>query len=126
VKERRSLSWSTRTRELALSLLSTDPNTQVRQILEHSALCSHGAVHNAGDWVQIEGKRLRHGKGTFIDGKDSFEGEWVMDAIEGTGTYNFSSGAVFQGSWKNNMMCGEGMYKWTDKASYTGNWRDSK
>jgi hypothetical protein len=79
-----------------------------------------------GDWVQIDGKRLRHGKGVFIDGKDTFDGEWVMDAIEGTGTYSFGTGATYEGNWKQNSMCGEGSYKWTDGASYTGNWRESK
>ena len=79
-----------------------------------------------GDWVQIDNKRLRHGRGTYVDGSDTYEGEWHMDAIQGSGTYKYGSGAVYEGSWKQNEMCGEGTYKWVDGASYSGNWQGSK
>jgi hypothetical protein len=76
--------------------------------------------------MSLEGKKMRHGKGTFKDGKDQYNGEWKNDAMDGQGTYDFGTGAQYEGEWMENTMNGEGKYCWADKASYTGQWRQNK
>ena len=70
-----------------------------------------------GDFVAVGGKRIRQGKGKFIDGPELYEGEWVNDAMEGQGTYKFASGASYTGGFKANKFDGEGNYEFADGAS---------
>ena len=79
-----------------------------------------------GDFVAVGGKRIRQGKGKFIDGPELYEGEWVNDAMEGQGTYKFASGASYTGGFKANKFDGEGNYEFADGASYKGGWRENK
>lgn len=79
-----------------------------------------------GEYIAVQGKRLRHGKGQFTDGPEAYDGEWANDAMEGQGKYTFASGALYNGSFKANKFDGEGNYKWADGASYKGGWRENK
>merc|ERR1719198_1963179 len=79
-----------------------------------------------GEFTAVGGKRLRHGKGKFIDGPELYEVEWVNDAMEGQGTYKFASGATYTGGFKGNKFDGDGTYVWADGASYKGGWRENK
>ena len=49
----------------------------------------------------LQGSKLSNG---FCE---QYEGNWVEDKMEGYGTYQYLSGAVYSGEWKNNMHHGK-------------------
>jgi hypothetical protein len=51
--------------------------------------------------IPLQGSKL--GNGFF----EQYEGNWVEDKMEGYGTYQYLSGAVYSGEWKNNMHHGK-------------------
>ena len=77
-----------------------------------------GGVGTDGQFIEEEGKKSRHGNGTFVDGPETYAGSWVNDAMEGEGTFNFASGATYVGGFANSQFDGEGKYTWADGASY--------
>mmetsp|Transcript_70155 Transcript_70155/g.196345 ORF Transcript_70155/g.196345 Transcript_70155/m.196345 type:complete len:139 (+) Transcript_70155:44-460(+) len=79
-----------------------------------------------GQFIEEEGKKSRHGNGTFVDGPETYAGSWVNDAMEGEGTFNFASGATYVGCFANSQFDGEGKYTWADGASYQGGWKQNK
>ena len=46
-----------------------------------------------------------------VDGY-KFEGEFSDDAMNGTGTFSFASGASYSGNFKQNKFDGRGVYQW--------------
>lgn len=49
-----------------------------------------------GDFVEIDGRRLRHGNGRWSLGPEECEGEWQEDLMHGEGKIRFASGAVYE------------------------------
>ena len=42
-----------------------------------------------GEWVMLDDVRQRHGKGTYTDGPEKYDGDWKCDRMHGKGTlYN--------------------------------------
>ena len=39
-----------------------------------------------GEWRIQDARRVRHGRGTYVDGPETFEGQWADDKMNGTGT----------------------------------------
>lgn len=69
-----------------------------------------GTVYE-GQWKIINGKKMKHGRGTIIVGstltaeneqKESYTGQWVEDRMEGEGEYFYKSGAIYSGEWVHN------------------------
>eukprot|EP00638_Chattonella_subsalsa_P022089 CAMPEP_0117872494 /NCGR_PEP_ID=MMETSP0950-20121206/11114_1 /TAXON_ID=44440 /ORGANISM="Chattonella subsalsa, Strain CCMP2191" /LENGTH=174 /DNA_ID=CAMNT_0005725273 /DNA_START=211 /DNA_END=735 /DNA_ORIENTATION=- len=79
-----------------------------------------------GEWMMENGKRLRHGFGKFVDGPETYEGQWDHDQMHGEGKMIFATGATYEGFFDKNVFHGEGMYTWADGSSYTGGWRENK
>ncbi|EFJ28779.1 hypothetical protein SELMODRAFT_89459 [Selaginella moellendorffii] len=71
-------------------------------------------------------KRLRDGKGHYIDGNYSYEGEWKNDLMHGPGSFKYASGASYEGTWENGKYHGNGTFKWPDGRSYAGEWRENR
>jgi hypothetical protein len=71
-------------------------------------------------------KRVRHGKGTYTEGKFVYTGDFVEDTITGTGRFSYPSEAKYQGQWVNGAYEGQGTYSWPDGRSYTGSWVANK
>ena len=69
---------------------------------------------------------VRHGKGkNSVDGKWTYEGDWVQDKMEGKGAFTYKSGAVYDGDWVANKYHGAGTYTWPDGTKYVGQWVDN-
>mmetsp|Transcript_9910 Transcript_9910/g.25255 ORF Transcript_9910/g.25255 Transcript_9910/m.25255 type:complete len:160 (+) Transcript_9910:506-985(+) len=66
--------------------------------------------------------RKRHGKGTYSEKGNTYEGEWVSDKMDGKGKFTYASKAVYNGQWVDNKYHGSGKYTWPDGSSYEGNW----
>lgn len=67
-------------------------------------------------------KKHSKGKIEYKHNNDIYEGEFIDDALTGTGIYRWNNGDVFKGSFVNGKMHGKGVYKWTDGAEYEGNY----
>lgn len=82
----------------------------------------NGAIYT-GEWKLFNREKARHGLGKFINGSETYEGNWVKDVIEGEGEYRFASGAIYTGSFVGAQFQGKGTYTFKDGVtSYTGNW----
>lgn len=69
---------------------------------------------------------VRHGKGkNTVDGKWTYEGDWVQDKMEGKGAFTYKSGASYDGDWVANKYHGQGTYTWPDGTKYVGTWVDN-
>jgi hypothetical protein len=80
-----------------------------------------------GEYSHIgEASKMRHGKGSYVNGPERYSGEWSGDKMNGQGTYEFASGAVYKGHFRQGMFDGEGTYRFADGASYTGMWHANK
>jgi hypothetical protein len=81
-----------------------------------------------GEWKEWkEGlRKVREGKGTFINGPEKYDGSWFDDKMNGYGEYYFASGAIYKGNFQNNAFHGEGEYQFADGAKYTGGWQNNK
>jgi hypothetical protein len=56
-----------------------------------------------GDWSSKDGIKIRQGKGIFSSAYESYEGEWLADAMHGQGKYIFSTGSCYEGQFENNL-----------------------
>jgi hypothetical protein len=79
-----------------------------------------------GEWVIVDGARVRQGRGVYVEGSQKYEGQFVKDVFHGTGKMNFASGAVYEGEWEHGLFNGKGRYVWPDGSSYDGTWRANK
>ena len=59
-----------------------------------------------------DGKPVRHGKGTYVQGEERYTGDWVNDQMHGEGRYHFASSAVYEGNFQDNKFHGHGKYTW--------------
>jgi hypothetical protein len=80
-----------------------------------------GATYE-GEYITVDGAKVKHGKGKYSDAHASYDGEFVHDQYEGSGLYVGASGATFEGRFKAGRMNGEGTYRWSDGAVYVGSW----
>lgn len=83
-------------------------------------------LHVEGEFVTLDGKVVRHGVGTFVNGPESYEGQWENDQMHGRGVYHFATGARYEGEFQSNLFHGVGVYQWADGASYDGAWHASR
>ena len=66
---------------------------------------------------------VRHGKGkNTVDGKWTYEGDWVQDKMEGKGAFTYKSGASYDGDWVANKYHGQGTYTSFTGETTTGVW----
>jgi hypothetical protein len=84
-----------------------------------------GSSYN-GEFKEVNGTKVRHGKGTYTSAQESFVGLWENDKQEGEGVYRFNSGAVYKGGFSQGEFNGKGKYTFADGASYDGEWSHSK
>ncbi len=62
----------------------------------------------------------RHGVGRSTCAGGVYDGEWVQDAMEGAGVFEYVTGAKYEGNWKANKYDGAGTYVWPDGSKYQG------
>eukprot|EP00762_Andalucia_godoyi_P001707 ANDGO_07047.mRNA.1 Phosphatidylinositol 4-phosphate 5-kinase 9 len=86
---------------------------------------SHDAKY-VGEWQIFDGVRMRHGRGIYTEGAQSYDGEFQKDAMHGFGMLKFASGASYEGSFEMGQFSGKGKYVWADGARYEGQWRNGK
>eukprot|EP01041_Mallomonas_annulata_P005122 gene5122-10244_t len=79
-----------------------------------------------GEWIEVDGIKVREGKGILKIGPEEYSGNWNNDQMSGYGTYKFSSGAVYEGEFQKNQFDGQGEYRFPDGAIYRGGWRAGK
>ncbi|CAM9546050.1 unnamed protein product [Heterosigma akashiwo] len=79
-----------------------------------------------GGWFSENGVKYRHGTGTYVDGPETYEGEWDRDKMQGKGKMIFATGATYEGDFQASLFHGEGTYTWQDGSTYTGGWRENK
>jgi hypothetical protein len=79
-----------------------------------------------GEFKELNGVKLRHGKGTYTSAQESYVGRWETDKQEGEGVYKFNSGAVYKGNFSQGAFHGQGKYTFADGASYEGEWSMNK
>lgn len=53
----------------------------------------------------------------------SYDGDWVMDKMNGIGLRIYPSGARYVGQWKNGIRDGIGTMVWTNGNFYRGEWK---
>lgn len=58
--------------------------------------------------------------------KNSYEGEWDNDQVEGYGVYIWEKGQNYIGYWKNGKQNGQGLLLYQNKDIYDGNWVENK
>lgn len=78
-----------------------------------------------GEFVEVEGERVRQGFGRLTFGPEEYEGRWECDHLV-EGKIRFATGAEYEGSLENGRFSGKGRYSWPDGSLYVGNWRDNK
>lgn len=49
-----------------------------------------------GDFVEIDGRRVRQGNGRWTLGPEQCEGQWQEDLMHGAGKIRFASGAAYE------------------------------
>ena len=59
---------------------------------------------------------------TQFDNGDTYEGNWVNDAMHGYGQYTYIGGGVYLGNRVNDTMNGYGKYTWSTGEVYEGDW----
>ena len=64
----------------------------------------------------------RHHTGVWTSGSYRYEGDWVEDAMQGQGRFDFASGASYNGSWEDNKYEGQGTYTWPGGKRYEVRW----
>jgi hypothetical protein len=80
----------------------------------------------SGQFVVLNGVKVREGNGSYSSSSESFEGTWAGDRQEGEGTYKFNSGAEYTGSFSQGAFHGQGKYLFPDGAHYEGGWSMNK
>jgi len=71
-----------------------------------------------GEWLEVDGVKLRCGTGIFKYGPEEYNGNWQNDHMCGKGVYKFASGAVYEGNFIGNLFDGYGEYRFPDGAVY--------
>lgn len=79
-----------------------------------------------GQWQRFDGVMKRHGVGIYTDGGATYDGHFVEDLYNGTGTYTAVDGSTYKGEWKNGLMSGHGVYSWPDGSVFEGTWENGK
>ena len=72
-----------------------------------------------------DGKMHGVGKLTWSTGA-VYEGEWLNNKINGSGTYKKADGSVYVGSWKDGMKNGTGLLTWMNGDVYEGEYMQDK
>ena len=79
-----------------------------------------------------EGKRHGHGvivednfDGSFRDGQNRFEGDFVDGKIVGHGTWDYANGDHFEGEFVNGYKNGHGIYTFASGLKFEGEWKDN-
>lgn len=79
-----------------------------------------------------EGMRHGHGvivednfDGSFRDGQNRFEGEFVDGKIVGHGTWDYANGDHFEGEFVNGYKNGHGIYTFANGLKFEGEWKDN-
>ncbi len=91
------------------------------------------ATYEDGSWYEGEfDKGIREGEGTLHYPDDDeidrimYDGEWLDDEKNGTGTMTWSTGNRYEGEWKDDVRNGNGKFFWEDGDWYDGDWVDDK
>lgn len=71
-----------------------------------------------------QGQLTIPGYGLSKVGEEKYVGEWKLDLMEGYGTYNYASGAIYKGEWKAGQQEGKGTYEFADGSIYKGEWKN--
>lgn len=79
-----------------------------------------------GQYTVVNGEKVATGKGTYVDGHASYEGEFLDNAFHGHGRYVGASGAIYDGTFVKGQFQGQGKYKYPDGAEYSGEWFENK
>jgi hypothetical protein len=93
---------------------------------ENGAFTFSDGSSYAGEFVTVNGVKVRQGKGTYSSMSESFEGTWAQDRQEGEGVYKFNSGAEYSGNFSAGAFHGQGKYTFPDGAYYNGDWNMNK
>eukprot|EP01100_Stratorugosa_tubuloviscum_P000667 TRINITY_DN1148_c0_g1_i1.p1 TRINITY_DN1148_c0_g1~~TRINITY_DN1148_c0_g1_i1.p1 ORF type:complete len:886 (-),score=402.98 TRINITY_DN1148_c0_g1_i1:64-2721(-) len=76
-------------------------------------------VEYIGQWRE----NMFHGKGTLAWFMGAYDGEWVTDIKNGSGTLVYANGDIYSGEWKNDAREGYGVFENANKKlKYEGNW----
>ena len=69
-----------------------------------------------------------NGKGVYVCPTGTYDGEYVTDQKEGTGTLTYANGKVYKGQWKKNMYHGTGTLTYPSGIieCYTGEWQANR
>lgn len=81
-----------------------------------------GATY-VGEFAEVDGVRSMHGRGRYVDGYASYDGDFERGLFHGRGVFVGASGCVYEGGFAEGAFSGHGVYRWTDGAVYTGGWK---
>ena len=80
----------------------------------------------SGEYVEVNGIKVRSGKGSYTSSQESYTGKWENDKQEGEGLYRFNSGAIYKGTFSQGLFQGKGKHTFPDGAVYDGEWSQNK
>ena len=102
------------------TLLTLDGTVAMQNGLMHgkaSVRWNYGATFS-GEY--INGERT---KGILLFDGESYDGEFLMDAFHGKGTFHYKNGEIYEGSWEKGLRSGTGTLTGPDgKVKYQGEW----
>lgn len=81
-----------------------------------------------GSYVgEVDGKGLKHGKGTYkwLDGS-FYEGDFDKDLRHGAGHFKWANGETYKGDYLQDQRTGLGIYTWPDGSYYEGSFLNGK
>lgn len=103
--------------------------------LEDGSPSIHAGVHMfpngdkyEGEYILTEGNSIERsglGKHTAID-MVVYNGNWVSDKMNGTGTLEHPSGARYEGNFVDNQFHGHGRYIWPNGSYYEGEFVENR
>ena len=81
-----------------------------------------------GSYVgEVDGKGLKHGKGTYKWLDDSlYEGDFNNDLRHGSGHFKWANGETYKGDYLQDQRTGHGTYTWPDGSFYEGSFLNGK
>ncbi|EPZ35906.1 hypothetical protein O9G_003551 [Rozella allomycis CSF55] len=79
-----------------------------------------------GKYTVSTGEVMRNGMGKMCYDGYVYEGEWLNDMMNGTGTLVYPNGESYKGEFKENKFEGKGKYVWPNGIVYEGEWKDGK
>ena len=68
----------------------------------------------------------KDGKGTYIEDRFEYNGEFKEGVFNGQGTLTWAHGDMYVGEFKNGTYYGQGTYTWANGDKYVGEWKDNK